>query len=104
MSRRVCTVLAGLAATVVAAGAGGCGLGAGARTSQVTVTVTKGFGTAQVASVTAAHVPRTDTVMRVLERSLHVQTRFGGGFVQSINGLSGDSSRRDWFYYVNGIQ
>src|SRR5437763_1476972 len=40
--------------------------------------------------------------MRMLERSLRIGTRFGGGFVQSINGLSGTSSRRDWFYYVNG--
>jgi hypothetical protein len=42
--------------------------------------------------------------MRMLERSFRVQTRYGGGFVQAINGLAGDSSRHDWFYYVNGIE
>ncbi len=42
--------------------------------------------------------------MRMLERSLRVQTRFGGGFVQSIDGHAGTSSRLDWFYYVNGIE
>jgi len=43
-------------------------------------------------------------VMRLLERSFQVSTRYGGGFVESINGLSGTSDRRDWFYYVNGIE
>jgi hypothetical protein len=98
------TAAAALAAVIVAAGAGGCGLGAGAGTSQVNLTVTKGFGTARVASVTATKVPGAETVMRMLERSLHVQTRYGGGYVQSIEGLSGNSAHHDWFYYVNGIE
>jgi hypothetical protein len=43
--------------------------------------------------------------MRMLERSFRIGTRYGGGFVESINGLSGsNSSRLDWFYYVNGIE
>jgi hypothetical protein len=33
-----------------------------------------------------------------------VGTRYGGGFVESINGRSGNSSRLDWFYYVNGVE
>jgi hypothetical protein len=42
--------------------------------------------------------------MRLLERHFHIATRYGGGFVESIDGLSGSSSHRDWFYYVNGIE
>jgi hypothetical protein len=45
--------------------------------------------------------------MRFLTRSFSVQTRYGGGFVQAINGLSsqyGSGRRVDWFYYVNGIE
>jgi hypothetical protein len=42
--------------------------------------------------------------MRLLERSFHVTTKYGGGFVQSIDGHAGTSSRRDWFYYVNGLE
>ncbi len=42
--------------------------------------------------------------MRMLQRWFAVQTRYGGGFVESIDGLSGDSSHHDWFYYVNGIE
>jgi hypothetical protein len=36
-----------------------------------------------------------------------VDTRFGGKFVQTIDGLSGSRGgpgRRDWFYFVNGIE
>jgi len=36
-----------------------------------------------------------------------VTTRFGGNFVQEIDGVSGgraDGRRVDWFYYVNGIE
>ena len=93
-----------MAATAVAVVAAGCGLGPGAGTSDVSLTVTRGFGSGQVMSVTQKHVPGSETVMRMLERSSHLQTRYGGGFVESIDGLSGDSSRHDWFYYVNGIE
>jgi hypothetical protein len=84
--------------------AAGCGLGPGRGTSDVNLTVTRGFGASGVASVTERRVAGSETVMRMLERSFRVQTRYGGGFVQSINGLAGDSARRDWFYYVNGIE
>jgi Domain of unknown function (DUF4430) len=82
----------------------GCGLGAGPGTSNVTVTVTRGFGSQPVGTVTSTQVPGSETVMRMLERSFHVTTRYGGGFVESIDGHSGSSSHLDWFYYVNGIE
>lgn len=49
----------------------------------------------------------SDTVLRLLDRSTELETRYGGGFVQSIDGLAGgseDGRRRDWFYYVNGVE
>ncbi len=93
-----------VAAVACAAAVSGCGLGAGKGTSDVTVTVTKDFGAARVAQVTEQQVPGSETVMRVLERHFNVSLRYGGGFVESLDGLSGSSSRRDWFYYVNGIE
>ena len=45
--------------------------------------------------------------MRLLQRSYDVDTRYGGGFVQEIDGIGGgreDGRRVDWFYYVNGIE
>ena len=83
----------------------GCGLGAGKATSGVvTLTVTRDFGTAPVGSVTENSIPGSQTVMRMLERSFKVTTRYSGGFVESIDGHAGSSSRLDWFYYVNGIE
>ena len=91
-------------AIAVALAVAGCGLGAGKGTSDVAVTVTRDFGSVPVGSVLERSVPGSQTVMRLLERSFRVSTRYGGGFGESINGLSGTSSRRDWFYYVNGIE
>ncbi len=83
----------------------GCGLGAGKSTSgDATLTVTRGFGTAAVGSASEHSIPGSQTVMRMLERSFKVTTRYSGGFVESIDGHAGDSSRLDWFYYVNGIE
>ena len=95
---------AAIAAALTAAALAGCGLGAGPGTSNVSLTVTRAFGTVPVGSVTETRVPGAETVMRMLERSFRVQTRYGGGFVESINGLSGSSNRLDWFYYVNGVE
>jgi hypothetical protein len=83
----------------------GCGLGAGKATSGVvTLTVTRDFGTAPVGSMTEKSIPGSQTVMRMLERSFKVTTRYSGGFVESIDGHAGSSERLDWFYYVNGIE
>src|SRR5438067_1888502 len=101
MRRRARTALAAFAGTALLAG---CGLGTGRGTGGVSLTVTANFGARHIAAVSAAKVPGSETVMRMLERRLSVKTRYGGGFVQSINGNAGTSSQRDWFYYVNGVQ
>ena len=91
-------------ALAASAGLAGCGLGAGKGTSNVSLTVTRGFGSHQIAAVDEKRTAGSETIMRMLERSFKVQTRYGGGFVEAINGLAGDSSRHDWFYYVNGVE
>jgi hypothetical protein len=91
-------------AFAVALALAGCGLGAGKGTSNVGLTITRDFGSVPVGSVLERRVPGSQTVMRMLERSFRVSTRYGGGYVESINGISGTSARRDWFYYVNGIE
>jgi hypothetical protein len=70
----------------------------------VSLTVTRDFGGRALAAMDLHRVPGSETVMRMLERNFHVHTRYGGGFVQSINGQSGNAGQTDWFYYVNGVQ
>ena len=94
----------GLIGTVAAAG---CGLGPGANVGSVSLTVTRDYGATQVVQRPAEEVNESDTVIRVLDRNAAITTRYGGGFVQSINGTEGrhaGSRLLDWFFYVNGIE
>jgi hypothetical protein len=91
-------------AIAVAVAIAGCGLGPGPGTGNVAVIVTRNFGADRLARTTQAHVPGAETVMRMLQRHFRVQTRYGGGFVQSIDGTSGAPSHVDWFFYVNGVE
>lgn len=50
-------------------------------------------------------VPAGMTALQALDREADVRTRYGGRFVQSIEGQAGDlSRRRDWFWFLNGIE
>jgi hypothetical protein len=86
----------------------GCGFGAGEETGgEVSVTVSQDFGERRLAPTRRVTAREDETVMRLLQRSFEVGTRFGGAFVQEIDGVSGgraDGKRVDWFYYVNGIE
>jgi hypothetical protein len=107
MRRAARRLLAVVAAALLLAGAVGCGLGSGDAPSSVRLTVTDGFGRRPVVRSEAPEVRGEETVMRLLQRNAKVATRFGGGFVQSIEGLAGgeeDGRRVDWFYYVNGVE
>jgi hypothetical protein len=50
-------------------------------------------------------VPAGISAMAALRRKVDVETRYGGRFVQAINGIEGSLTRqRDWFFYVNGYE
>ena len=102
--RRAVLLLVLLLAAVLA---GGCGLGAGeSQEGGVELTVTRDFGSRQLGSDAQDQIPGGETVMRLLQREFDVETRYGGGFVQKINGIAGGREQGrpvDWFYYVNGI-
>jgi uncharacterized protein DUF4430 len=90
-----------LACAVVAAG---CGLGAGASSSgTATLTVTRDYGARTLVSASQDDPPSSETVIRFLDDEADITTRYGGGFVQSIDGLAGTGSS-DWFFYVNGVE
>jgi hypothetical protein len=74
----------------------------------VSLIVTRDFGAERVIAPVSEAVSEADTVMRVLERDAHIETRYSGGFVQSIEGLEADEEGSggpsDWFFYVNGVE
>ncbi|MGO9448837.1 MAG: DUF4430 domain-containing protein [Solirubrobacteraceae bacterium] len=105
--RRRALGVAVLVAVLMAATSAGCGLGAGSAPTAVKLTVTRDFGAQVVRSESAPKVRGEETVMSLLMRNATVTTKYGGGFVQSIDGLSGGSAGgqpQDWFYFVNGIE
>src|SRR5436190_1461066 len=78
-----------LAALALAVAAAGCGIGAGKTPSGVQLTVTSDFGAVALGSWSAPRVHGEETVMSLLTRNAKVATRYGGGFVQSIDGVAG---------------
>jgi hypothetical protein len=91
-----------LAALAVA----GCGLGPGADVGDVRLTVTREFGAVPVLDRSLA-AKESDTVMRLLEGEADVETRYGGGYVHSIDGVAEeqrDGDPYDWFFYVDGVE
>jgi Domain of unknown function (DUF4430) len=88
----------------------GCGLGSGGASSSgggAQLTVSRNFGAQELGHSDRKTIPGGETVMRQLQRRFTVKTRYGGGFVQKIDGLAGGrrSGRPvDWFFYVNGIE
>jgi hypothetical protein len=97
------TAAAALACAVAVAG---CGVGEGKSRGDVELVVSRDYGATELARVEEP-ISESDTVLSVLDAGADVETRYGGGFVQSIDGLSGgadDGRRSDWFFYVNGIE
>jgi hypothetical protein len=97
-----------LVLALVALGLAGCGLGSGeAPSGGAELTVSRNFGAEELGHAKVKSIPGGETVMRQLQRKFEIQTRYGGGFVQEIDGIAGGrrSGRPvDWFYYVNGIE
>jgi hypothetical protein len=85
----------------------GCGLGPGKKLpGGARLVVTRDFGQQQLYTARVAQIRQGETVMRMLESRRTVKTSYGGGFVDSIQGVGSSSiaGRRDWFYFVNGIE
>ena len=90
--------LAALAVLVVLAGCGG------SREDEGTATlwVTRDRGAQLLLDV---EVDAGQTLMRALAAEAEVKTRYGGRFVQAIEGIEGSiEGRRDWFWFVNGYE
>src|SRR5579884_3389741 len=98
LERRDVTRLALLLAALALAGCGARESGHGS----ATLWVTRDRG-AHV--LFAGAVPAGLNAIQTVERKLKVSTRYGGRYVQSIDGIDGSlSAQRDWFYFVDGVE
>jgi hypothetical protein len=96
--------LASAAALACAVAVAGCGLGPGPSSSGTAIlTVTRDYGSKVLVEAAEEDPPSSETVMRLLDGNADLSTRYGGGFVQSIDGLAGGGGE-DWFFYVNGVE
>jgi hypothetical protein len=92
------TLLATACAVLVLAGCGSEPAGSG--TASLWITRDRGGEVMLVATV-----PAGLTAMQALDREADIETRYGGRFVQSIEGVEGNlGRRRDWFYFINGFE
>ena len=96
-ARFIAPLLAALALSL--AGCGGVGPTAADGTAQLWVTRDRGSEV-----LVDTEVPAGQTLLRALRSKAKVSTRYGGGFVQSIDGVEGSARRHeDWFWFVNGL-
>lgn len=106
--RRGRPLASALAVACLAAALAGCGLGAGEERAGggVTLRVTRDFGHSELGTARLDKVREGDTVMRLLRSNFDITTRFGGRFVQSIDGVAGKGAggQVDWFFWVNGVE
>ena len=105
MPRRGAAVAGALLLLGVTLATAGCGLGPGSKVGSVDLTVTRDFGATKLVEA-SGEANESDTVMRFLEKEVEIETRYGGGYVKSIDGLE-ESERGghpyDWFFWANGI-
>ena len=87
-------------------GLAGCGFGPGEDRGSARLVVTSDYGGDVLIDEPVDGLTETSTAMRILDDSAELETRYGGGFVQAVDGVSGrtsDGRRSDWFYSVNGV-
>lgn len=89
-------------------GLAACGFGEGETSAgEASLVVTRDYGAEELLEASVEDPSAGDTVMRALDREADIETRYGGGFVQSIEGIEGgvEGGRSvDWFFYVDGVE
>ncbi len=103
MAPRIATGLLLLAAVTVLSA---CGLGPGEDRGSARLLVTRDYGREVILEKPDLKLDESSTAMRMLDSETDLETAYGGGFVQSVNGLAGGGENGrslDWFYSVNGV-
>ena len=92
------TRVAVLLLTLVLASCGGDARGHGT----ATLWVTRDRGAHVIFS---GLVPAGENGIRAVQQKLKITTRYGGRYLQSVNGLEGSlAGQRDWFYFLDGVE
>ncbi len=102
-----CRLAALVVASLLAALASGCGAGVGPGDGSVKLTVSRDFGRVEMLQRSLSGLPESETAMRLLSANAETTTSYGGGFVDSVDGVGGGQSGGrsvDWFYFVNGSE
>jgi hypothetical protein len=96
VSRRALSVLFALVLLA------GCGGSVGGEEGTATLWVTRDRGAKVLVDT---EVDAGQTLMRALAGAADVETRYGGRYIQSVDGLAGSlTAQRDWFWFVNGYE
>lgn len=92
-----------LAVLFLLAGCGGAPVDSGGgEEGTATLWVTKDRGAELLVE---AEVDAGQTLMRALAGEAELETRYGGRFIQAVDGIEGSLERqRDWFWFVNGYE
>ena len=92
--------LSALLVLVLLAGCGGSAAGGEEGTARLWVTRDRG-----ATVLVDAEVEAGQTVMRALAGEAEIETRYGGRYLQAVEGLEGSlEQQRDWFWFVNGYE
>ena len=91
-----------LSALVVVVLLAGCGGAAGGEDGTAQLWVTRDRGAKLLVDT---EVQAGQTLMRALASKADVETRYGGRYVQAVNGIEGSlDAQHDWFWFVNGYE
>jgi len=75
---------------------------------KVNIIISKDFGDQELFNKVIDFQP-DKSVMEIMDENLEIETAYGGGFINSINGLKSgftgtkNKQKQDWFYYINGM-
>lgn len=94
-------VLLGIVAIILVATILNCSCSTENSNITATVVITRNLGSEIISPAQEVNL-NNGSAMDALKKTAKVETAYGGGFVQAINGIK-NTSKEAWFYYINGF-